>query len=120
MNKLYGHGMSQYLPHADYKWVTNIDKIEQRLMNIKSNSSTGYILEVDLEHPQELDDIDNDYALAPEKVNIPKKKLSKYCLKFANVHNITTGKVKKLVTNLMNKNNYVIYYRNCNKVQRQE
>ena len=29
-----------------------------------------------------------------------------------NAHNITTGAVKKLVPNLMNKNNYVIHYRN--------
>ena len=45
-------------------------------MNIKSNGSTGYILEVDLEYPQELHDIHNDYPLAPEKINIPKKWLS--------------------------------------------
>ena len=38
--------------------------------------------------------------------------MSKYCLKVANAHNITTGTVKKLVPNLMNKNNYVIHYRN--------
>ena len=50
MNNLYGHAMSQYLPYADFKWVKNIDKIEQNLMNIKSNSSTGYLLEVDLEY----------------------------------------------------------------------
>ena len=36
-------------------------------MNIKSNSSTGYILELDLEYPQELNDIHNDYSLALEK-----------------------------------------------------
>ena len=48
-------------------------------MNIKSNSSIGNILEVDLEHPQELHDIYNDYPLAPEKINIPKEWLSKYC-----------------------------------------
>ena len=57
-------------------------------------------------------DIHNDYALAPEKINIPKEWLSHYCLKIANAHNITTGTVKKLVPNLMNKNNYVIHYRN--------
>ena len=34
------------------------------------------------------------------------------CLEIENAHNITTGKVKKLVPNLMNKNNYVIHYRN--------
>ena len=38
--------------------------------------------------------------------------MSKYCLKVAKAHNITTGKVKKLVPNLMNKNNYVVHYRN--------
>ena len=41
-------------------------------MNIKNNSSAGYILEVDLEYPKRLHDIHNDYPLAPEKVNIPK------------------------------------------------
>ena len=81
-------------------------------MNIKSNSSTVYILEADLEYPQELHDIHNNYPLAPEKIGIPKEWFSKYCLKIANAHNITTGKVKKLVPNLMNKNNYVIHYRN--------
>ena len=57
-------------------------------------------------------DIHHDYPLAPEKTNIPKEWLSKYCLKFANAHNITTEKVKKWVTKLMNKNNYVIHYTN--------
>ena len=102
----------QNLPYADFKWVKNIDKIEQKLAKIKSNSSTGYILEVDLEYPQELHDIHNDYPLAPEKINIPKEWLSDYSLKIASVHNITTGTVTKLVPNLMNKNNYVIHYRN--------
>ena len=37
--------------------------------------------------------------------------MSKYCLQIANAQNITTGKVKKLVPNLMNKNN-VFHYRN--------
>ena len=51
-----------------YILIKNIDKIKQKLMNIKSNSSTGYILEVDLEYPQELHDSHNDYPLAPEKL----------------------------------------------------
>ena len=95
--------MSQYLPYADFKWVKNIDKTEQKLMQIKKDSSTGYILEVDLEYPKKLHDIHNNYPLAPERVNIPKEWLSDYCLEIANAHNITTGKVKKLVPNLMNK-----------------
>ena len=86
------------------------NKIEQKSMLIKKDSSTGYILEVDLEYPKKLHDIHNDYPLAPEKINIPKEWLSKYCLKIANAHNITTGTVKKL-PNLMKKY-YVIHYRN--------
>ena len=112
MNKLYWHVMSQYLPYADFKWVKNVDKIKQKVVNIKRNSSIGYILDEDLEYLQELHDIHNNYRLAPEKINIPKEWLSDYCLEIANAHNITTGKVKKLVPILINKNNYVIHYRN--------
>ena len=67
MTNLYGHAMSHYLPYVNFKWVKSIDKIKQKLMNIKSNSSTGYILEVDLDYLQELHDIHNDYPLAPEQ-----------------------------------------------------
>ena len=112
MNDLYGHPTSQYLPYANFEWVKNINKIKQKLMNIKSYSSTGYILEVDLEYPQEFNLILNKYPLAPEKINIPKEWLSDYSLEIANAHNITTGTVKILVPNLINKNNYVIHYRN--------
>ena len=80
-------------------------------MKIESNSSTGYILEVDLEYPKELHLEHSDYPLAPAKINIQKEWLSDHCLEIANEHNITTGSIKKLVPNLMNKNNYVIYYR---------
>ena len=63
MNNLYGHAMSLYLPYANFKWVKNIDKIEQKLMRIKNNSSTGYVLEVSTRSH----DIHNDYPLVPEK-----------------------------------------------------
>ena len=98
MNNLYGCTMRQYLP-SNFKWIKNIDNIKQKSMNIKSNSSTGYVLEVDLEYPQELHNSHNDYPSAPEKNSIPKEWLSDYCLKIANAHSITTGTVKKLVPN---------------------
>ena len=109
MNNLCGCAMRQYLPISNFKWVKNIDKIEQKLMDIKNNR---YVLEVNLEYPKKLHDIHNDCPLAPEKISIPKEWLSKYCLKIASVHNITRRTVKKLVPNLMNKNNSVIHYRN--------
>ena len=39
--------------------------------SIKENSSTGYILEFDLKYPEELQELYNDYPLAPEKFAIP-------------------------------------------------
>ena len=81
-------------------------------MIIKNNSSTGYVFEVYLEYPKKLHDIHNDNPLATEKINFPKEWLSKYCLLIVSVYNIITGTFKKLVPNLMNKNNYVIHYRN--------
>ena len=70
--------MSQYLPISNFKWIKNIHKIQQKLMRIKKDSSTGYILEVDLEYPQSLHYEHNDYPLAQGKINIPKEWLSDY------------------------------------------
>ena len=78
MNNLYWHAMSQYLPYANFKWVRNINRIEQKLMRIKNNSSTVYVLKVDVEYPQGLHDIHNDCPLAPEKINMPREWLSDY------------------------------------------
>ena len=81
-------------------------------MKNKSNSSTRYILEVDLDCPKELHGMFYDYPLAPENINIQKESLSDYCLETANEYNTTTGSVKKVVPDLMDKNNYVIHFRN--------
>ena len=51
MNNLYGCTISQYLSSIhNFRWVKNIYKIEQKLMRFKNNSSTGYVLEPDLEY----------------------------------------------------------------------
>ena len=73
MNNLYGCALTQYLPISNFKWVKNIDKIKQKLMNIKNNSSTGYVIEVDIEYPKKLHDIHNDYSLPPEKLKHTKR-----------------------------------------------
>jgi len=54
--------------------------------------SISCILEVDLEYPESLHDLHNDYPLAPERV--------------------TVNKVEKLIPTLRNKNRYVFYYKN--------
>ena len=117
MNILYGCAMRQYLSINNFRLVKSLSKIEQKLINIKNNSSTRYVLEVDLEYPQELHDIHNDYPLTPEKINIPKEWLSDYGLKTPTVHNNTTGTVKKFEPNLVNKSDYMIHYRNLQQCQ---
>ena len=69
-NNLYGWAMSQYLPTGNFKWMTDkeINKID--LGKYKADGKKGLILEVDLEYPQELHDIHNDYPVAPEKVKV--------------------------------------------------
>ena len=93
-NNLYGVGMSEKLPVHSFKWMTN-----QEIENIFNNQivqvweKTPCILEVDLEYPEELHDLHNDYPLAPERVECDHR-------------------VKKLIPNLRHKNNYVIHYKN--------
>ena len=80
--------------------------------SISENSSTGYTLEVDLEYPDEFNDLHNDCPLTSEKFKISHSMLSKYCSNIADKYGIKVGGVNKLVSNLSNKEKYVIHYRN--------
>lgn len=69
-------------------------------------------VQFDLEYPQELHVLHNDYPLAAKKVNIKKDMLLKYCKEISYRTNMTTGQVKLLVPTLNDKENYVLRYRN--------
>ena len=88
----------------------NVDNFD--LNSVSENSPTGYILEVDLEYPDELHVLHNDYPLAPEKLAIPYDMLSNYCKKIADEYGIKVGDIMKLIPNLGDKTNYVLHYRN--------
>ena len=93
-NNLYGFAMSEKLPTNGFKWLTN-KEIENLFNNqiVQVWERTPCILEVDLEYPEELHDLHNDYPLCPERVECD-------------------NGVKKLIPNLRDKNNYVIHYKN--------
>ena len=110
MNNLYGWVMSGYLPYGGFKWSKNVEGFD--VNSISEKSPIGYILEVDLEYPDELHVLHNDYPLAPEKLAIPYDMLSNYCKKIADEYGIKVGDVKKSIPNLDNKTNYVLHYRN--------
>ena len=110
MNNLYGWAISSYLPYGGFKWLKNIDNFD--VNSVSEKSSIGYIFEVDLEYPDELHVLHNNYPLVPEKLAIPYDMLSDYCKKIADEYEIKVGDVKKLIPNLGNKTNYVLHYRN--------
>ena len=80
--------------------------------SISQKSPIGYFFEVDLDYPDELHELLNDYPLAPEKRAVSSDMLSKYCKKIAEKYEIKVGDVKKLIPNLGNKTKYVLHYKN--------
>ena len=83
-NNLYGWAMSKPLPIHGFEWM-KVDELETWELY-------SCILEVDLEYPENLHDLHNDYPLAPEQ--------------------IVVNKVSKLIPNLGNKKKYVLHYEN--------
>ena len=81
-------------------------------MSISEKSLIRYFLEVDLQYPDELYEVHNDYPLVLKKLAVSSDMWSNYCKKIADKYEIKVGDVKKLIPNLGNKTNYVVHYRN--------
>ena len=111
-NNLYGWAMSQYLPTGGFKWLTEKQINNLNLAKYEEDSNKGLILEVDLEYPEDLHDVHNDYPLAAEKVKVTENMLSDYSQKIAKKYKISTGLVHKLIPTLSRKEKYVLHYRN--------
>ena len=60
-------------------WLKNVDNFY--VDSISEKSLIGYLLEVDLEYPEELHKLHNEYLLAPEKLIVSDDMLSDYCKK---------------------------------------
>ena len=104
-NNLYGWAMSQPLPYGNFRWVRANNVIPKR-------KGIGHIYEVDLEYPEELHDLHNDYPCAPEKIKVSDDMLSDYYREIKNKYNISSGNVNKLITTLNDKKNYVLHEEN--------
>ena len=102
--------MSEYLPYGGFKRLKDVDGFD--VNSISEKSPIGYFLEVDLKYPDELQELHNDYPLAPEKLAISSDMLSNYCKKITDKYEIKVSDVKKSISNLGNKTNYVVHYRN--------
>ncbi|XP_068711268.1 uncharacterized protein [Montipora foliosa] len=60
-NNLYGWAMSQPLPKNEFFCLTEHEIEELNVMSIPDDGEEGYILEVDIEYPKELHDLNSDY-----------------------------------------------------------
>jgi len=109
VNNLYGWAMYQPLPTGDFRWI-NPDEVN--LEQYTEESEKVIILEVDLEYPEELHHLHNDYPCAPEKIVVTNEMLSDYSSQIKKEHQISSAKVSKLVTTLRDKEKYVLHYRN--------
>ena len=82
------------------------------MMSWQVNRKTGYILEVDLEYPQELHNKHNNYRLAPERTQVPEEWYSPYQKELARELGLSKDKTEKFLLTLRDKKNYVLHYRN--------
>ena len=90
-NNLYSWAMSRPLPIGGFKWV---DVNPNEISELATRSDKGYILEVDVSYPKDLHDSHNDLPFMCERMEI--------------------NGVEKLVPNLRDKKNYVIYIQALN------
>ena len=101
--------MPKFLPTDGIKWI---DCKEFDLKKYTSNISEACFLEVDLEYSKELHKLHNDYSLALNKIEIKRKMRRGYQLRIADLYNILIDNVKKLVPNVLDKEEYVLHYKN--------
>ena len=89
-NNLCGKAMTEKLPVRGFNWVNDIFEINEKFVkSYNKNSDKGYILEADVDYPNELQNIHSDLPFLPERMVI--------------------NNTKKLVCNLNDKKNYVVH-----------
>ena len=96
-NNLFGWAMEQNLPVGGFKWVSDVSRIDEDFIkNYDENSDNGYFLKVDIEYHKELHDLHSDLSFLLERMKI--------------------NKGSRLVCNLYDKKNYVIYIKTLKQV----
>ena len=87
--------MSQKVSVRTFKWIEKdeVSKFDEKFIkNYDENSDKGYILEVDVEYPENIRMLHSDLAFSPETMKIKK--------------------CTKLVCTIHNKENYVVHINN--------
>ena len=114
-NNLYGCELSQPLLTGLMCWRDKDEIAHFDLNSIPIDGEKGYMLEVDLEYPQELHENHNSYPIVPSHENVQDDDLSAYSRglhKDLHGENHKKPKTTKLIPTLEKKNNYIVHYRN--------
>ena len=89
-NNLYGKAMTEKLPVRGFRWMDDTFKInEDFVKDYNKNDDKGYILDVDVDYPNKLQNLHSDLPFLPERMVI--------------------NNTKKLVCNLNDKKNYIVH-----------
>ena len=92
-NNLYGGIMLQYpLPLKDFELVEDISL--DKILQTEDEGDIGFLVEVDLEYPDELHDKHADYSLVPDKESIDPLELSDFQISLKNTLKLTVSKTK--------------------------
>ena len=89
-NNLYGKAVTEKLPVRGFRWMTDISRMDEDFVrSYDKNDLKGYILEVDVDYPNELQNLHSDFPFLAGSMVI--------------------NNTKKLVCNLQDKKNYVVH-----------
>ena len=89
-NNLYGKAMTEKLPVRGFRWMDDISKIDEDFVkDYNKNDNKGYILDVDVDYPNKLQNLHSDLPFLPERMII--------------------NNTKKLVCNLNDRKNYIVH-----------
>ena len=89
-NNLHGKAITEKLPVRGFKWVNDISKIDEDFVkDYNKNDNKSYILDVDVDYPNKLQNLHSDLPFLLERMII--------------------NNTKKLVCNLNDKKNYIVH-----------
>ena len=103
---LYGHSMSQMLPYDEIKFEKDI--CLEEILNKSDDNEIGYVLEVDLNYPDNIKEKTKTFPFCPENKKINPNKYNDY---MNNIKPKNYEKSEKLLCDWTDKKKYLIHYR---------
>ena len=103
---LYGHWMSEPIPHDEVKLDRGVTL--EDLLNTPDDIAIVYFIEVDLNYPDSIKETTKNFPFAPVNNKIDPEKFSDYMKEILSDTYIQT---KKLISDWFDKKNYLIQYR---------